>query len=156
MCCVCLSLIASSFLPSLFLSTCVIMHIYTALPYRTTELSNVFFCLQKRRGHGEHKGGLTGLFISESLPLPLLPTSPVPQCCLPPPPSPLPPPPLPPSLRHTGPHAGCQASLLPHHPPDSRLRLQLRGIRGNHPPGDCERLAVAGGQPHGDTGWAGN
>ena len=95
---VCLSLIASSFLPSLFLCTCVIMHIYTALPYRMTELSNVFFCLQKRRGHGEHKGGLTGLFISEPLPLPLLPTSPCytvlspPSPLLPPPPPPPPPP----------------------------------------------------------------
>lgn len=31
----------------------------------------MFFCLQKRRGHGEHKGGLTGLFISEQLSLSL-------------------------------------------------------------------------------------
>jgi hypothetical protein len=30
----------------------------------TTEVSNTFFCLQKRRGHGDHKGGITGLFIS--------------------------------------------------------------------------------------------
>ena len=34
-------------------------------------MSNTFFCLQKRRGHGEHKGGITGLFISEAFsPLP--------------------------------------------------------------------------------------
>jgi hypothetical protein len=31
----------------------------------TTEEFNTFFSLQMRRGHGEHRGGLTGLFINE-------------------------------------------------------------------------------------------